>query len=83
MFWAWAPLPCKAPVKEGTSERLIEWLADCPGLLLSLQIELRTVWRAPPSMANEEDDPVIQEVTAAVSCLLDHRPWDQVPCTCP
>lgn len=60
-------------MKNGASERLIERLTDCPGLLLSLQIELRTVWRALPSMANEEDDPVIQEVTATVDFLLDHR----------
>lgn len=37
-------------------------------------------------MANEEDDPVIQEVTAAVNSLLDHKPWvflqEQDPSTC-
>lgn len=62
MFWSWASFPAQH-LKKGASEKLIKGLADCPGLLLSLQIELRTVWRALPSMANEEDDPVIQEVT--------------------
>lgn len=73
MSLLWAPLHCTCG-GIGASERLIEWLADCPGLLLSLQIELRTVWQALPSMANEEDDPVIQEVTTFVNSLLHHRP---------
>lgn len=73
MFCFWASLPCTALVKKDASERLVELPTDCPGLLLSLQIQLRTVWRTLPSMANEEDDPVIQEVSAAVNSPLDPR----------
>lgn len=51
---------------------LAAWLTDIyfRPLALPCRLSLRIVRLAPPSMANEEDDPVVQEVTAASHPLL-------------